>query len=196
MTDSPVQTFEFPAEFVLFDLEYTAWEGAQERKWSGPNEHREIIQIGAIRVSAADLSETDSFLEYVKPEKNPKLSDFIIELTGITQNDIDTRGISFADSLKKLEQFVGSTPAFCWGKDVDVIQENCVLQNMPFTLSRDAWINLRPLLAQQFLNAGVDIAAYTSGTLITAFSDSPTRAAHDALNDMRNLLDAIRRIRT
>ena len=37
-------------EFVLFDLEFTAWEGSLERGWSEPWEAREIIQIGAVRV--------------------------------------------------------------------------------------------------------------------------------------------------
>ena len=32
---------------VVYDLEYTAWEGSLERNWGGPNEDPEIIQIGA-----------------------------------------------------------------------------------------------------------------------------------------------------
>mgnify|MGYP003746969009 FL=1 len=33
---------------VIFDLELTSWPGINERNWSRPNEHREIIQIGAV----------------------------------------------------------------------------------------------------------------------------------------------------
>lgn len=188
--------FEFPPEFVLFDLEYTAWEHSQERKWTDPGEHREIIQIGAIRVEAAGLRETNSYLEYVIPEKNPELSAFITELTAISQNDISTRGIAFPEMLQKFQTFVGNTPAYCWGKDVDVFEENCTLSHIPFPLSRDSYINLRPLMRSEFERAGVDIAQYSSGTLIHAFTTSPTPRAHDALNDMRNLLEAIRAIKS
>lgn len=33
--------------FVIFDTEYTTWEGAADRDWTGPGEHREVVQIGA-----------------------------------------------------------------------------------------------------------------------------------------------------
>ena len=36
--------------FVLFDTEYTAWEGSHERDWSGEGEHREIIQVSPSRL--------------------------------------------------------------------------------------------------------------------------------------------------
>ncbi|PIR82618.1 hypothetical protein COU20_01500 [Candidatus Kaiserbacteria bacterium CG10_big_fil_rev_8_21_14_0_10_59_10] len=186
---------KFPAEFILFDFEYTAWEKSDERNWSGPGEHREIIQIGAIKVSATTLSETDSLLDYVRPEKNPELSDFIIQLTGITQTDIESRGIPFSQALKKLEEFIGGLRAYCWGRDIEVLKENCELLQVSTSLSSDHLTNLRPLMAPIFLNLGVDIDAYSSGTLIQAFEDEPLLKAHDALNDMRNLLSAIRYVR-
>jgi hypothetical protein len=45
-------------EAVIYDLEYTTWQGAHERKWSGENEHREIIRIGAISIDSDNLQET------------------------------------------------------------------------------------------------------------------------------------------
>ena len=33
---------------VVYDLEYTAWEGSLERNWRGLDEEPEIIQIGVI----------------------------------------------------------------------------------------------------------------------------------------------------
>lgn len=190
-----MEKIEFPRQFVLFDFEYTAWEKSQERGWSDPGEHREIIQIGAIRVSGPDLSETDSFLEYVKPVKNPRLSEFIIQLTGITQADIESRGLLFPDALKKFERFIGNTPAYCWGRDTEVLRENYELARITTSLRSEQLANLRPLMAPIFLTEGVDIGEYTSGTLIRAFSKKPSLRAHDALNDMRNLLEAIRYVK-
>ena len=182
----------FPPEFVLFDLEYTACEESKGRGWSGPGEHREIIQIGAIRVAAADLSEKDSFLEYVRPIKSPKLSDFIVGLTGITQADIAEKGLSYEEALERFKTFVGGTPAYCWGSDIEVFEENSTINNMPELISREQFKNLRPVLGPTFAGVGIDIAQYSSGTLIQAFGNEPERRAHDAVNDMRNLLDALR----
>ena len=181
----------FPSEFVLFDLEYTAWEGSRERGWSGPGEHREIIQIGAIRVSAETLSEEGSFLEYVRPAVNPKLSELIIELTGITQHDVDTRGVSFMTAFDKFKAFAGDTYAYCWGNDIEVLEENTTLAGTEIQVRGSQFRNIRPLMAKAFSDAGVDIIRYSSGTLIEAFRGSSGRRAHDALNDMRNLLEAL-----
>lgn len=184
-----------PPEFVLFDLEYTAWEGSQERQWSGDNEHREVIQIGAIRVSGVDWTETDHLLVHVKPAINPQLSAFIVELTGITQDDIEARGVSFAEGLRALETFIGDSPTYCWGKDFEVLQENCHLASIPEPGVIAHMSNLRPILSPAFEYVGIDIRASSSGTLIEEFSKKSKRRAHDALNDMRNLRDAVQELR-
>ncbi|MBI5645078.1 exonuclease domain-containing protein [Candidatus Kaiserbacteria bacterium] len=187
--------FQFPREFVLFDLEYTAFEDSKLHKWSRPGEHREIIQIGAIRATSPDLNEQDSFLEYVRPAINPQLSDFIVGLTGITQIDIDSKGIPYPNAYRKFKTFVGMIPAFCWGDDADVFAENNELADEPEELPNGQFQNLRPILAPEFAAIGIDISTSSSGTLIQEFGTADARRAHDALNDMRNLLDAIRLLR-
>jgi hypothetical protein len=42
-------------EVVIYDLEYTTWPGALERHWSGKDEYREIIRIGAISIDLPPL---------------------------------------------------------------------------------------------------------------------------------------------
>ena len=37
-----------PDTFIIFDTEFTAWEGSMERKWSGENEYKELIQISTL----------------------------------------------------------------------------------------------------------------------------------------------------
>ena len=39
-----------PDTFIIFDTEFTAWEGSMERNWSGENEYRELVQISAFRI--------------------------------------------------------------------------------------------------------------------------------------------------
>ncbi len=182
-----------PETFILFDLEYTAWQGSMDRNWSGENEYREIIQIGALRVSA--MNEVDSFNEFVRPEKNPKLSEFIIELTGITQKNIKEQGLSFFEALESFTRFVGNVPAFCFGRDTEVLEENAGFHGQKLMLSRDQFHDFRAQSVEIWKKAGIDIYEFSSGSLIEAFTKVPERRAHDAVNDMRNLLDAIRELK-
>ncbi len=68
---------------IILDLEATCWKGRSMQK------QNEIIEIGAVKIN--DKGEIlDEFCEFIKPKLNPKLSDFCIELTTITQEEIDT----------------------------------------------------------------------------------------------------------
>ena len=88
---------KWPAsDFYILDIEYTAWKKSLENNWNKDNEWREIIQIGAILISHKNnqykiVSELNL---YVKPTINPTLSQYIIDLTGITQEQIDVHGIN------------------------------------------------------------------------------------------------------
>ena len=65
-------------KIILFDIEYTAWEGSKARKWSEPWEHREIIQIAAIKMAfGEEVVETGCLDCLVKPKRNPLLSPYI-----------------------------------------------------------------------------------------------------------------------
>jgi inhibitor of KinA sporulation pathway (predicted exonuclease) len=177
-----------PREFVLFDTEFTADEDSKRYHWSRPGEHREIIQIGAIRVR--DLLEIASFMRYVKPQRNPLLSGFIMSLTGITQADVDG-GETFPDAYTAFVEFVGEWPAFSWGSDAEVFAENAELTGDPRRLSAQ-YADMKPLVVPALTARGIDESLYSSGTLHDAFGLPAIGRAHDALNDMRNLLVAVR----
>ena len=195
-THADLEKLIFPKTFILFDLEYTAWDGSYKRNWSGKNEHREIIQMGAIRVQGSDLSEEMHLGRYVKPTINPVLSDFIVSFTGIAQSDVDIQGVSFKKILEEFQHAVGDLPAYCWGRDIEVLKENCNLNSILMPSFFAQLKNLKPILAPVFASVGIDIAQYTSGTLISAFTvTGESRRAHDALNDMRNFLDALRALK-
>ncbi|XP_026796870.2 3'-5' exoribonuclease 1 [Pangasianodon hypophthalmus] len=49
----------------------------------------EIIEFPVVLIDTHTLEIVDSFQEYVKPQLNPQLSDFCVELTGITQKMVD-----------------------------------------------------------------------------------------------------------
>jgi inhibitor of KinA sporulation pathway (predicted exonuclease) len=176
-----------PSEYVLLDTEYTAWEGSQERKWTGPNEYREIVQIGAIKVDNAKLVETDHFVRYVRPRRNPILSEYFVQLTGVIQQTVDQHGIDFAVALVEFREWCGELPVYSFGRDGVVVLENCALCDIDCPFPPARFNNIR-----DFFNAnGCSTQGYFPSTIVEAFGVAPVRTGHDALNDVRTILDGL-----
>ncbi len=176
---------ELPTDYIIFDTEYTAWESSQARGWSDPGEYREIIQLGAIKVTAG--REIDHLLCYGAPVKNPLLSAYIINLTGVTQAAVDTQGLPIGELITHFATWAANLPLYSYGHDGEVLAENCALLDVPNPIPATQFHDIRPY----FAIAGVDPADYMSSTIPTAFGATPPPAAHDALNDARSILVAI-----
>ncbi|NXV95206.1 ERI1 exoribonuclease, partial [Calonectris borealis] len=67
----------------VVDFEATCEEG------NPPEFTHEIIEFPVVLLNTHTLEIEDTFQQYVKPEINPKLSNFCISLTGITQDIVD-----------------------------------------------------------------------------------------------------------
>ena len=89
MTDS--QQFGSPAA-VVFDLEFTAWEGSMANHWLRPGEFQEIVQIGAVQVDA-DFNCGKTFDTLVRPRINPEISPYLERLPGITNEAMRARQV-------------------------------------------------------------------------------------------------------
>jgi inhibitor of KinA sporulation pathway (predicted exonuclease) len=184
-------TLDLPLKFILLDTEYTAWEGSQERKWSGPNEHKEIVQIGAILVDNAALTEIDMRKIYVKPTINPILSDYFIDLTGVTQDEVERSGATFPSALAQLKEWCGDTPVYSFGYDGVIMEENCALIKTIFPFSPAQFHDMRDF----FKLHGIPADDYFSSTITEAFGKKSSYAGHDALNDVRTILDGLRALK-
>lgn len=181
-------------EIVIFDTEYTAWEGSQARRWSEPWEHREIIQIAAVRLACQkDEPETASLDILVKPTLNPVLSPYIQRLTGIQQADVDQDGVSFSEAFCRFYDFCeqGQLPLFCWGDDPAILRENCALNQIAPATFPGGIYDIRVVYEQ----AGIDTHQYSSGTVYQALGIEFDREAHYALNDVRSLAVTLRHLR-
>lgn len=178
---------------IVFDFEYTAWEGSKARNWSGPGEHREIIQIAALKLNRNNgMAETASFDQLVKPKHSPLLSPYITTLTGIEQAAVDLHGRSFAEVFAAFYTFCdeGHIPCFCYGDDVSVLFENFSLNNMAPGSFPAGIYDIRATFEQ----AGMDTRPYTSGTLYQALGLVFNHTAHNALNDVRSLALTLREL--
>ena len=85
----------FEGEFIAFDLETTGFSNIDDR----------IIEIGAVKIRNMEIVE--SFSELVDP--GVKLSDEIIELTGITDDDLRGKR-KIEEVLPDFLRFIGDSP--------------------------------------------------------------------------------------
>jgi inhibitor of KinA sporulation pathway (predicted exonuclease) len=172
---------------VLFDTEFTAWDGSKQRNWSLDWEHRELIQLAAVRVTISEDQAliVSSFNELIKPSINPQLSDYICDLTGIQQQVIDDMGVDFESALQQFFQFCnqGKLAALSWGNDGKIIAENCALYRVKMP-TFDAGLHNLQILAQRLKLTGCDLS---SGELAGANGIELSGHKHNALYDVRSI---------
>ena len=65
----------------------------------------------------------------VQPTLNPLLSDYLIDLTGITNADIARAGVPIPEGLDGFAEFVGALPILTHGRDDVVIVEEYAEKN-------------------------------------------------------------------
>ena len=180
---------------VVFDLEFTSWPGANERNWSLPDEAREVIQIGAVKIeTTGDMREVDSFQILVRPLKNPILSDYIVNLTEITQEKVEKDGVSFPLALSRFLKFIGEFPinVLTNGGDEEIIEENCEINKIPFPPIFIKSTNLRSHFSEIL---GVSRKDCISGRLPSLCGLESHEKQHDGLGDARSISQALRYLR-
>jgi inhibitor of KinA sporulation pathway (predicted exonuclease) len=177
-----------PSSAVLFDTEFTAWSGSMARRWAGPGEHKEIVQIGAVRVDATTLIEEASFQVLIRPVKNPVLSDYLVDLTRITNDRLAAEGVDFATGVGRFLEFADDAPLHCYGRDDRIVAANAALLDMAQAWPGRTASNLKDWL----LETGVPLAGVHSGALASHVGSVSQGIAHDALVDARSLAEAVR----
>lgn len=178
-------------QIIIYDTEFTAWEGSTQRNWSLDWEHREIIQIAAakIDVSSNGVRVISSFNALVKPVINPTLSDYIIQLTGIEQQMLDEMGIDYPSALQQLYIFSqeGTLPCYSWGNDKHVLIDNCLLNAIEMPQFSADFYNLNTTIRK----ANIDGAQFCSGELANYLGLDLQGHVHNALYDVRSLALAL-----
>ena len=190
-----------PEKFIIFDTECTACEGSQKRGWSGENEYMELVQIGALKVvkTPKTIKIVKKLNIYIKPKKNPELSEYFTNLTGITQNTLDKKGITFNEAMKQFYNFCKTKnnvklPMFSYGNDYDVIKYNLKLNSINKKSRFYKW-EKKFYDIRLIFNFYVDTSKYTSGTIYKAFDiDSKNANVHNALWDCKSIFYSLKHI--
>lgn len=191
--------------FVIFDTEYTSWKGCLENGWVG-TQKKEIVQIAAIRVS--DKFEVlDTFNELCVPKFNPVLSDYFVELTHITNEQVKLKGISFAIAYENFCKFVGNDVCFShsWGgeycskTDGGIIEDNLTLYGLEHK-HNIVFRNIAAVFKELYRRKNIEIRSQASGDIVRLLNIEESLEklklnSHNSLYDVFSILEGLKYFR-
>lgn len=148
---------------------------------------RQIVQVAAIVYDNDKGIEVASFDMLARPTFEKQVTPFFTELTGITQDQIDTTAYSFSEALAAFRAFCADYPVWTFEKDEEVFRQNCTYINAEFPFA-ESFTKVKPLLA----GWGIDSSQYSSGSLYKAAGISMQGHVHNALHDVRSMAAAVR----
>lgn len=147
---------------------------------------RQIVQIAAIIFDTDTGQEVAAFDQLVVPTYEKQLPDFFVELTGISQEDVDTKGVPFAEAFASFVRFCDGLPVWTFDKDEEVLRQNCGYIDMAWPLE-EPFTRVKALVPAW----GIDPDAFSSGTLYKAAGLDLSGHVHNALHDVRSMAQAI-----
>lgn len=176
----------FPPRFsrpfaVVFDLEFTAWDGSMATYWLRPGEYKEIVQIGAVKVDES-FKPGEHFDVLVRPRLNPVLSGFLQELTGIGNEEVCARGVDFAEAYAAFVEFAGPLPILAFGRDDLVLFDNIRLYGLKELPPLPRFLDIRPWLEEQGIDVRGRHACDVGPAAGVAFEGRKHNGLHDALS--------------
>jgi inhibitor of KinA sporulation pathway (predicted exonuclease) len=172
--------------FVILDIETNVEKDIPIEK------HFHVIQIGATKITSGEYCNYSTFNHYIKtqnivehPEVGTKLTDFIKELTKITQEQVDSAE-TFPEVWNKFLVF--SAPYFeffaSWGGyDWTLLKRNCYHYSLPFPFRYH--VNLKDYYKAIFKNE--EVALGTGVKAASKFFELPfnEEVAHNGMEDAR-----------
>lgn len=177
--------------FIIYDTEFTAWTGSQERNWNLPNEHRELVAIGALKIIKQNnyYIIEDSFKILFIPKINNILSDYFVNLTSITNAEIDKYGYDYQSGMKLFLDFCGDLNMYSYGNDYHIFEENYNLYKLKNNLNKDKYKDIRPYFEKFNINTN----NYTSGSIYKHFNlKIDNEQIHDPLFDCLSIFNTIK----
>lgn len=186
---------------IIFDCEFATIEGSQHRFWCGPYDPDPVVvQIGAVRLDLSSTFDIQQQLRvFVKPRTRhgdaQRIDPFLTELTGITDLEVQEKGLLLPDAIAALAEFAAGSGFWSWGKDeINLLAISCFVEGIAVPLPATRFGNICTLL----LKAGMpyeDIQKTRSGKLAQYFRLSPpVLREHDALDDALSLAFVLRHL--
>jgi 3'-5' exoribonuclease 1 len=174
---------------VVWDTEFTSWPGCNEDGWDNDKgEYKEIIQIGAVLVETGSFKVIDQLDRFVRPQINPELSDYIKNLTGITQEEVN-QADKFEEVLEDFKDWYENYNLYSYENDYTFIKRNMELYSLDKEISEEQFNDIRPIFRRQ----GVPVDEWDSNNIARYFDKNvELLSAHKALHDAKNMTKALR----
>ncbi|MFM2063432.1 MAG: polymerase PolC-type [Cyanobacteriota bacterium] len=116
--------------FLIIDLEATCCD-----KRTFPRHEMEMIEIGAVMLNRQTWEIDSEFQQFIKPVRNPQLTEFCTNLTSISQEQVDAAP-TFPEVILKLTEWMNSFShyIFCsWGNyDKTQFLQDCKFHHVPY----------------------------------------------------------------
>ncbi|WP_184702377.1 3'-5' exonuclease [Rhizobium lusitanum] len=175
---------------IIFDCEFLCLEGSQRRFWCAAHDPDPVVtQVGAVRLAlGGDFPILDTYKAYIRPidrfGDQYGLDPFFTALTGITEENIRSEGVSLSDALADLDRFSDGARFWSWGKDeLNMMAISCYVAGIQPSIPAHRFDNAVKLL----LAAGMpieDLARTPSNKLADYYGvQHPPLRGHDALDD-------------
>jgi inhibitor of KinA sporulation pathway (predicted exonuclease) len=171
---------KMPAYSVIVDLEATCCD-----QNSFPREEMEIVEIGAVRVSSSTGEIESEFGAFVKPVRNPILTEFCSDLTTISQEDLKDAD-SYPQVLAAFWSWLEEQPDydFCsWGDyDKKQFMQDCEYHRLAYPFS-----GIHRNLKAEFSAAIGGKKRFGLGGAIRKIGLEFEGTAHRGIDDARNI---------
>ncbi len=137
--------------FIVFDLELNQDFSSMEVRNAAKSQPFEIIQIGAVKLDSA-LNKVGSFNRFVKPAIYRRVNPFISDLTGITDQQLDSE-VHFPEVYREFIDFAeGAGSVFAvWGtSDMKELYRNAEFHSLSLKSLSRKYINIQPYVSLYF----------------------------------------------
>ncbi|RWM95984.1 MAG: exonuclease domain-containing protein [Mesorhizobium sp.] len=179
---------------IIFDCEFLCLQGSQRRFWCAAHDPDPVIaQVGAVKLGLeGEFPLLGTHRPYVQPidrfGRGYALDPFFTQLTGITEETLETEGVGLAEALADIDRFSDGARFWSWGKDeLNMVAISCYVAGIPVSIPANRFDNAVKLL----LAAGMpieDLARTPSNKLADYYGvDHAPLRAHDALDDALSL---------
>jgi len=164
--------------YIIVDLEATCWDCGHDPS------RMEIIEIGAVELSAGTGPTAREFAAFVRPVIEPELSEFCKQLTSIRQADLDAAE-PFPRVFPRFLQWIGPElfTLGSWGAyDLNQFRLDCGRHGLEFPPAFERHINLKQEFARQH---GVRLCGMDRALKLAGLPLEGTH--HRAIDDARNI---------
>ena len=179
---------------IIFDCEFLCCDGSPQRFWCGAEDPDPVVaQIGAVKLSLeSGFALMDTFVAFVMPMDRLgcrfALDPFCTGLTGVSEENMDSKGISLQQALAALDDFSAGASFWSWGKDeLNMLAISCYVAGIQPGIPAHRFDNAVKLLSTAGMPLG-DLRMTPNNKLADYFGiEHRSLRSHDALDDALSL---------